>query len=224
MSRLSVIIPARNEQAGIGATLERLQGLRRRGHQVLVVDGGSHDNTVARCAGLADTVIAGRAGRAVQMNAGAALADGDILLFLHADTRVPANIDKQIIAALAEHSGWGHFDVRLSGRHPLLRLVESLMNLRARLSGIATGDQGLFVSRCLFDTLGGFPDIPLMEDIAFSRQLKRVRRPHCLRTRLVTSSRRWERQGVLATIFKMWVLRLAYSLGVPAAQLARHYD
>jgi rSAM/selenodomain-associated transferase 2 len=224
MSRLSIIIPTLNEAAGIEATLARLQDARRRGHEVIVVDGGSGDATLRHCEGLADRMLVARRGRARQMNAGAAIAQGDTLLFLHADTLVPPDFDVHIVRALRNQPGWGRFDVRLSGRHPLLRVVERLMNLRSRLSGIATGDQGLFVSRTRFLDLGGYPDLPLMEDIALSRLLKRWRRPGCLRARLLTSSRRWESHGVLRTIVRMWWLRAAFFLGVPAARLARQYD
>lgn len=224
MPRLSVIVPALNEAQGIGATLHCLQALRRRGHEVLVVDGGSDDGTPAACAGLADRVLDSARGRARQMNAGAAAARGEVLLFLHADTLSPETLDVQVLATLGETPGWGRFDVRLSGRGLLLRVVERLMNLRSRLTGIATGDQGLFVSRTLFAAVGGFPELPLMEDIALSRTLRRRMRPHCLRTRLVTSSRRWERRGVVRTIVTMWTLRLAWFLGVPASRLKQHYD
>jgi len=224
MQRLSIIIPALNECAAIGPTLACLQAARGRGHEVIVVDGGSSDGTPAQCAGQVDRLLIAARGRARQMNAGAARAQGDVLLFLHADTLAPDGVDRLIAAALAHGPGWGHFDVRLSGRRPLLRLVERLMNLRARLTGIATGDQGLFVPRHWFMSLGGFPDQPLMEDIVFSRRLKRLGRPHCLKHRLLTSSRRWESHGVVRTVLKMWWLRAAFFLGVPATRLARLYD
>ncbi len=163
-------------------------------------------------------------GRAAQMNRGAAIAHGEILLFLHVDTRLPPNADRLITAALdgAGHR-WGRFDVRLSGHHPLLRIVEGLMNLRSRLSGISTGDQAIFVRRADFESVGGFPDIALMEDIALSRRLKRLARPCCLRQRLVTSSRRWEANGIVRTIALMWWLRLAYFLGADPARLRKRY-
>jgi rSAM/selenodomain-associated transferase 2 len=224
VQRLSIIIPALNEAASIGAALTRLQAARRRGQEVIVVDGGSVDGTPAQCDGLVDQLLCSETGRATQMNAGAARAHGDTLLFLHADTLAPDDIDQLIAAALCRAPGWGRFDVRLSGSQPLLRLVEWLMNLRSRISGIATGDQGLFVTRAWFDTLGGFPDLPLMEDIALSTRLKRRARPHCLRARLLTSSRRWERHGIARTVMKMWWLRAAFFLGVPASRLVRQYD
>ncbi len=184
--RLSIIVPVLNEVACIDATLGRLQAARGRGQEVIVVDGGSSDGTPECCEDLADQLLCAGPGRAVQMNAGAARARGDTLLFLHADTLAPEDVDRLIGTALLHAPGWGRFDVRLSGRQPVLRLVEWLMNTRSRVSGIATGDQGLFVTREWFETLGGYPDLPLMEDIVLSKRLKRRARPHCLRTRLLT--------------------------------------
>lgn len=224
MLRLSVIVPVLNEATCIERTLLRLQDARHRGHEVIVVDGGSSDGTPSLCDGLADQLLVARRGRASQMNAGADIARGDTLLFLHADTLAPPDFDLHIAKALRDRPGWGRFDVRLSGRHPLLRVIERLMNLRSCLSGIVTGDQGLFVGRERFRDLGGYPDLPLMEDIALSRLLKRWRRPCCLKACLLTSSRRWEDRGVLRTVFRMWCLRAAFFLGVPAARLARQYD
>jgi rSAM/selenodomain-associated transferase 2 len=164
-------------------------------------------------------VLTARPGRAVQMNAGARQASGDALLFLHADTRLPALADEFILSSL-EKKVWGRFDVQIVGEHPLLRVVACAMNLRSRLTGIATGDQAIFVRHDVFQ---GFPDIALMEDIALSRRLKRRGRPACLRSRVLTSGRRWERRGVLRTIVLMWRLRLLYFLGMPAERLARFY-
>lgn len=210
---------------GIEATLSALQALRQNGHELIVVDGGSHDATMTLARALADRVIVTARGRARQMNAGAGLAQGDVLLFLHADTRLPEGADRLIIEGLAKATvGWGHFDVRLSGKQRTLRLVERLMNARSRLSGIATGDQAIFVRRDWFTAVRGFPDIPLMEDIALSRALKRRALPLCLPQQVITSSRRWERHGVLRTILLMWRLRLAYALGVDPRRLARSYD
>jgi len=222
--RLSVIVPTLNEAANIGDTLLPLQALRSRGHEVIVVDGGSEDDTLQLAVGLADRCLSAPTGRARQMNAGAAAASGDMLWFLHADTRIAPAADRFILAACAGPLCWGRFDVRLSGRQFLLRAVERLMNLRSRLTGIATGDQGIFVSRALFERVGGFPELPLMEDIEFSKRLRRIHRPLCLRQQVLTSSRRWERRGILRTIALMWYLRLAYFLGVPAERLALRYD
>jgi len=217
--KISVIVPVLNEAPGIAAALAALQPLRRRGHEVIVVDGGSSDGTAALAAPLADRVIAAPRGRAAQMNAGAALASGDALLFLHADTQLPDSADQLLRAAL-EQRPWGRFDVRIEGRSPLLAVVAFCMNWRSRLTGIATGDQAIFVRRREFP---GFAQIPLMEDLAFSRQMKRISRPACLRPKAVTSGRRWEREGVWRTIVLMWRLRLAYWLGTPPEELARRY-
>jgi rSAM/selenodomain-associated transferase 2 len=217
--RLSVVIPALNEAAGIARCLEALAPLRARGHEVIVADGGSEDRTREIAAPLADRVIAAPRGRARQMNAGADAAAGDALLFLHADTRLPPEADHFIFGAL-EKKFWGRFDVEIDSAHPLLHVVAFAMNLRSRLTGIATGDQAIFVRRAQFR---GFPDIPLMEDIAFCKAMKRVSRPACLRARVATSGRRWERDGVLRTVLLMWRLRLSYFLGASSDELARRY-
>jgi rSAM/selenodomain-associated transferase 2 len=217
--RLSIIVPALDEARGIGAALQALQPLRRRGREVIVVDGGSRDGTAEIARPLADRVLDAPRGRAVQMNAGAAAASGEALLFLHADTFLPADADRAVLDALGA-SAWGRFDVWIEGRSPLLRLVAFFMNARSRLTGIATGDQAIFARR---DAFRGFPEMPLMEDIAFSRAMKRVSSPACLRLRVRTSGRRWERHGVLRTILLMWRLRLAYFLGARPEALARRY-
>jgi rSAM/selenodomain-associated transferase 2 len=214
--RLSVVVPALNEAAGIRAALEALAPLRSRGHEVIVVDGGSSDRTPELAAGLCDRVLSAPRGRALQMNAGARVATGDVLVFLHADTRLPPRADQLILNS----SMWGRFDVQIDGRHPLLKVVAWTMNLRSRLSGIATGDQAIFVRR---DAFPGYPEIALMEDIALSRILKKRGPPACLRERALTSGRRWESRGVLRTILLMWRLRLLYFLGVSPERLARRY-
>ena len=213
---LSVVVPTLNEASGIRSALEALAPLRARGHEVIVVDGGSSDGTADLVAGLCDRVLTAPRGRALQMNAGARAASGDVLLFLHSDTQLPPRADELVLNCPA----WGRFDVRIEGRHPLLRVVAWAMNLRSRLTGIATGDQAIFVRRDLFP---GYPEIPLMEDIALSRVLKRTDSPACLRERVVTSGRRWESRGVLRTILLMWRLRLLYFLGASPEALARKY-
>jgi len=218
-ARLSVVVPALNEAPGIAAALEALAPLRARGHEVVVVDGGSSDATAALAAPLCDQVLSAPRGRALQMNAGARAARGDALVFLHADTRLPEGADAMVLRAL-ETSSWGRFDVSIDGRHPLLGLVARAMNLRSRLTGIATGDQAIFVRR---DAFAGFPEIPLMEDVAFSKAMRRRGAPACLRARALTSGRRWEKHGVLRTIGLMWRLRLLYFLGVRPEDLARRY-
>jgi len=224
VKRLSIIIPTLNEAEGIVATLESLRELRRRGQEVIVVDGGSIDGTPALASGLADRVLAASAGRAAQMNAGAQAAAGDVLLFLHADTRLPDAADRLVLQGLAAGgAAWGRFDVRIASAHPLLRVVEAMMNLRSRLTRICTGDQGIFVRREAFDAVGGYPGQALMEDIAISARLRRLSAPLCLRERCLTSARRWETQGLLRTILLMWWLRLQYALGVAPARLARGY-
>jgi len=218
--KLSIVIPALNEAHGIRSCLEALGALRRRGHEVILADGGSVDGTGELAASLCDRVVSGARGRAVQMNWGARHATGDALVFLHADTRLPAAADVLVSEALQRHL-WGRFDVEIEGRRRLLKVVGCAMNLRSRVSGIATGDQAIFVRR---DAFGGFPEIALMEDIAFSRQMKRRGAPACLRERVRTSGRRWEARGVLRTVALMWRLRLLYFLGVRPERLARRYE
>jgi rSAM/selenodomain-associated transferase 2 len=218
--RLSVVVPALNEAAGIRAALEALAPLRRAGHEVILVDGGSSDGTPELAAGLCDRVLRTARGRGLQMNTGAGAATGDVLLFLHADTRFPSGGEELIFNGIKDHL-WGRFDVEIDSNHPVLKVVAWAMNLRSRLTGIATGDQSIFVRREAFQ---GFPEVALMEDVAFSAAMRRRGRPACLRARVVTSGRRWEARGVLRTIVLMWRLRLMYFLGVRAESLARLYE
>ena len=222
--RISIIVPVLDEAAGIERHLVALAPLRARGHEVIVVDGGSGDATVALARPYADRVIEASRGRALQMNAGAAQARGEALLFLHADTTLPEGAAELVRDSVcAGGRVWGRFDVRIAGRHPLLAVVARLMNLRSRLTGIATGDQAMFVQRETFVRAGGFPPIALMEDIALSGVLKRIGPPACLRACVVTSGRRWEKHGVVSTVLHMWRLRLAYFLGTDPERLARRY-
>jgi rSAM/selenodomain-associated transferase 2 len=217
-------MPTLNESARIAESLQALAPLRRRGVEVIVVDGGSNDGTAALAEPWADRVSSAPRGRARQMNAGAAQARGDALLFLHADTALPEQALHAIETALVDpHTHWGRFDVRIDGRPRLLRLVAWLMNLRSRRSGIATGDQAIFVRRSAFQRVGGFPDQPLMEDIELSRRLRRWSPPACLRVRVTTSGRRWEQRGVWRTIALMWRLRWMYARGASAERLAELY-
>jgi len=222
--KLSIIIPTLNEGAVIRSALTALACLRSAGHEIIVADGGSNDETVKLAYPLADNVISSETGRARQMNAGAKAAHGDVLVFLHADTLLPLNADSVIINGLIRSGKvWGRFDVRLAGRRSLLRIIEAMMNWRSRLSGIATGDQCLFIRRNVFEDTGGYPEIALMEDIAITGLLKQHGRPLCIKQRVVTSSRRWEQHGILRTILLMWRLRLAYFLGADPKRLAQVY-
>ena len=222
MRRLTIVVPVLNEAAIIVDALTALAPLRARGAEIIVVDSGSSDGTPDLAQPFADRVIAAPRGRGAPLNAGAVLGTGDALLFLHADTALPQYADRLIATALI-HRGWGRFDLRIAGRHPLLAIVARMINWRSRLTGIATGDQAIFVTREAFVSVGGFPELPLMEDIAMSRQLKRLCRPYCIGAPVVTSGRRWEHYGVLRTIVLMWRLRLAYYFGVEPARLALRY-
>lgn len=224
MQRISIIIPTLNEAENIQPTLDRLQPLRSRGHEVILVDGGSSDDTVDMARPEVDRILNSEPGRAHQMNVGASQARGDIFWFLHADTLIPELAD-QIIDTVVDNKSraWGRFDVRLSGKDRRFRLIEWMMNRRSRLTGIATGDQGIFITRALFKKIDGFAEQPLMEDIEISRRLKRHARPTCLKQKLITSSRRWEARGIWRMVFLMWRLRLRYALGGDPHKLARLY-
>lgn len=221
---LAIIVPVLNEATVLPALLERLMPLRCARTEVVVVDGGSTDDSVALARQQGFRVIPAPTGRARQMNAGAAASSAKALLFLHADTALPATADRIVLAALRSGPGrWGRFDVRITGRSPMLRVIAFMMNLRSALTGIATGDQGLFMTREAFDAVGGFPDQALMEDVEISRRLRRRSPPIRIRTPALTSGRRWETRGVWRTMVLMWRLRWAYWRGVPAEQLARRY-
>ncbi len=221
---VSIIVPVLNEAANICATLACLQDLRASGAEIILVDGGSSDPTLELSKPLVDSQIQSTRGRANQMNAGASVACGEILLFLHADTRLPTNALSQITRGLASTGKtWGRFDVHIEGEPRMLRLIAAMMNLRSRLSGIATGDQAIFIRHREFVAVGGFPNLALMEDIELSTRLRRRSRPLCLRQKVTTSGRRWVSHGVWRTILLMWRLRLLYWCGVSAEQLKKEY-
>lgn len=220
--RISVILPVLNEEHVLGSTLQALVSLMP--YEIIVVDGGSTDATRAVCDQFGVRVLTSEPGRARQMNCGARDATGDVLLFLHADTTLPASALNDISAAMRDPDcPAGRFDVEIEGAHWMLKIIAWLINYRSRITKIATGDQALFVRRAVFETMGGFQDIPLMEDIAFCRALKRMGPMGCLRTRAITSGRRWERDGVWRTIIKMWMLKLGYLAGVSPERLKQYY-
>ncbi len=224
--RISLVVPVLNEAAGLTQHLLALQLLWSPELELIVVDGGSVDGTAALAQNLADQVLqlpAQQAGSAAQMNAGAAAASGQLLLFLHADTVLPPGALQAVQAAIAGGASWGRFDVCITGRSRWLPVVAAAMNLRSRITGIATGDQALFVQRSLFEQLGGFAAQPLMEDIELCRRLRATARPACLRLRVTTSGRRWDQHGAWPTIWLMWRLRWLYWRGTPPAQLALLY-
>ncbi|MFC1748656.1 TIGR04283 family arsenosugar biosynthesis glycosyltransferase [Pseudomonadota bacterium] len=220
--KISIIIPTFNEVDNIEETLLPLQAWRQQGHEIILADGGSHDETIALAEPLVDQVVNSPKGRANQMNCGAKNTNGDVLLFLHADTRLPHNSPRLIRHALQQKQ-WGRFDVALTGQHRMFRVIEFMMNQRSRLTGIATGDQAIFVTRALFEKINGFAKIPLMEDIEFSKRLKKNGQPACVHNKLTTSSRRWEEYGIFKTILLMWRLRLAYFFGAKPEQLKKSY-
>jgi len=223
MPVVSIIIPTWQEASTIQETLQRLQGLRRSGHQVIVVDGGSDDGTPVLAKSLSDAVLTGARGRAAQMNLGASVANGDLLLFLHADTVLPAHVYGWLLRFWRSDRCWGRFDVKLSGQQFMLRVVEFMITWRSRITGIATGDQAIFVKAEAFQMAGGFPWQPLMEDVELSRKLKFFSRPFCVPAHVLTDSRRWEDRGVWHTILLMWSIRWRYWRGVPADRLFQEY-
>jgi rSAM/selenodomain-associated transferase 2 len=220
---LSVVIPVRNEAQALPYLLGDLADLRAAGAELILVDGGSTDGTCELALGQFDQLLRTAPCRALQMNAGAAVARGEYLWFVHADTRVSVESLESLQGALKERPLWGRFDVRLSGPGLALQVIGAMINLRSRLSGIASGDQGVFVARQRFEALGGYAPIPLMEDLQLCRRLKALARPRCLRPPLSTSSRRWEQHGIWRTVVLMWCLRLAYYCGASPEKLARQY-
>jgi len=222
--KVSIIIPVLNEAQHIADTLMSLAAYRSQGHEVIVIDGGSNDDTVSISEQYADRVLYSDAGRAMQMNSGIDEASGDALLFLHADTRLPADAVTKLIHAVEDGYFWGRFNVRLSGKHFMFRIIECMMNLRSCITGVVTGDQAIFVSHESIEIVGAYPRLPLMEDVVFSKRLRKLGWPACIRQQVVTSSRRWEDKGILRTMLLMWRLRLLFFLGVSADRLARQYQ
>ena len=219
---ISVIIPVLNEEKTIAATLGSLLALQP--HEIIIVDGGSRDRSREICRQLGAQVVSSERGRARQMNYGAHRATGDVLLFLHADTRLPDSAFQDIAAAFSDaRCLGGRFDVELEGSHWMLKIIGGLINRRSRATKVGTGDQAIFARRSVFMQIGGYPDIPLMEDIALCRSLKRLGEIACLRSRVVTSARRWESDGVWRTIFRMWTLKFLYLAGVSPARLKQFY-
>ena len=221
--KISIIIPVLNEAPTIQSFLQNLQPLRQRGHELILVDGKSQDGTAALARSLVDRMMTSEKGRARQQELGAKMATGQVLLFLHADTELPELADQIILQSLSKGSFWGRFNVRLSGSQWLFRVIEILMNWRSCLTGIATGDQAIFISTVLYNDIGGVPQIELMEDIEMSKRLVKLAKPACLKSTVVTSSRRWEQKGVLRTILFMWNMRLQYFFGVKPEQLVKKY-
>lgn len=221
---ISIIVPMLNESSQLPELLAHLLGYKKAGCEVILVDGGSTDQSAEQAEAIGFTVVRSEKGRAIQMNAGAKSACGDILLFLHADTRLPENADQVIARAFEdENAQWGRFNITITGQAMMLKVVAWFMNLRSRLSSIVTGDQAIFIRRELFEKLGGFPVQALMEDIEFSKRLKDISKPLALREKVLTSGRRWEQKGIWRTIFLMWSLRYAYWRGASAEALASKY-
>ncbi|MDT8309943.1 MAG: TIGR04283 family arsenosugar biosynthesis glycosyltransferase [Methylophaga sp.] len=223
MKSIAIIVPVLNEAENLPALIAQFSKLSQPQDEVVIVDGGSTDETLEILADMNLQILSAHKGRASQMNAGALHSDADILVFLHADTQLPENALALIRKVVAEGAGWGRFNVIISGARPMLKVIALFMNWRSRLTGIATGDQVIFIQRELFNDLGGFPEQPLMEDIEISKRLKKISRPACLSEKVITSGRRWQKHGIWKTIILMWWLRFAYWRGVPATALTKYY-
>jgi rSAM/selenodomain-associated transferase 2 len=224
LKKLSVIVPMLNESPRIAGSLNAIRRAAPAA-EIIVVDGGSSDASVAIARPLCDVLIAASRGRARQMNAGASGSHGDALVFVHADTLVPRTFARDIAAALSDPAVvGGRFDVRLDESGLPYRIIGAMISIRSRISRTGTGDQAIFVRRDVFESLGGFPELELCEDLEFSRRMKRAGRVACLRARVTTSARRWNRDGVVRTVVRMWLIRAMYLLGVPPARLKRMYS
>jgi len=224
MKKISIVIPVLNEAEALRRHLPLLQDFRAQGHELIVVEGGQETVAEEEFAHWADQWLRSAPGRATQMNTGAVKASGEVLLFLHIDTQLPAEGLTPVAKAFEQlRHVWGRYDVRLSGDKAVFRVIEFMINLRSRVSGVATGDQTLFMRRSVFEQIGGFPDVPLMEDVAISKLLRAKAPPVCLREKVTTSSRRWEKHGVTKTVWLMWKIRLLYFFGVAPAKLRDLY-
>lgn len=222
--KLSIIIPTLNEADQIEQHLSTLQVLREQGHELIVVDGGSIDDTVSLVSPLCNQVCQSQKSRSIQMNCGAKAATGECFVFLHADTVLPGNILEYFSTINNIEGKWGRFDISLSGRNWIFRIIESCMNRRSSFTGIVTGDQVMFIGKELFNRVGGYPEIALMEDIAISNLLIKISAPIRIREKVVSSSRRWEKNGIVKTIIKMWILRLLYFFQYDTNKLAKLYE
>lgn len=220
---IAIVVPVHNERANLPAAWAHLAPCVYQGVQVVLVDGDSTDGTLVQAQALGFSVVSSEKGRAVQMNTGVQHVSADAFLFLHIDTQLPAGWLNAVQSHLQDSVQWGRFDVQIAGHSPMLRVIACMMNWRSRYTGIATGDQAMFMTRQVFSTVGGFPLQPLMEDIEMSKRLLRLSRPACIADTVTTSGRRWERYGVWRTIFLMWRLRFAYWRGQNAAELAKAY-
>ena len=219
---ISIVIPVLNEEKALQVLLDQLQSYREQGHEVVVVDGGSNDNTCSVASTLCDQLITSESGRAIQMNKGAEFSKNNILWFLHADTLVPEHSIEKIQKAL-EDNDWGRFNIKLSGSRFVFRVIERMINIRSCVFSIATGDQGIFLNKNTFNKVNGYSVIPLMEDVNLSKKLKSLSHAVCLNEKITTSSRRWEKYGILSTVLLMWKLRFLYWTGVSAERLALQY-
>jgi len=221
--KISIIVPVYNEASSIETFLKSLQLFRQYGHEIVLVDGKSQDQTLQLARPYVDRMISSEKSRARQMDLGAKMASGQVFLFLHADTQLPELADQLILNSLAQGFHWGRFNIRLSGSDKLFRLIEKMMNWRSCLTGIATGDQAIYLSKMLYKDIGGFPQIALMEDIELCTRLIKWTKPDCIKQTVISSSRRWEKNGIIRTVLLMWMMRLQYFFGVSPEKLQKQY-
>ena len=239
MATVSIIIPVLNEAGNLAHLFTNINKLNPKPQQVILVDGGSTDDSIDIIRIFINELMPdnnrkidwqmteSKSGRALQMNTGAALATAEILLFLHADTQLPIDAIESISEA-TKRAEWGRFDVQIDSRQLMLKLVSQMINWRSKLSGIATGDQAIFISQSLFEQIGGYPNQALMEDVELcnqlkSTQLKDIAKPACLKNKVITSARRWQQHGTWRTILLMWHLRFDYWRGVSADNIKQRY-
>jgi len=222
--KLSIIIPTLNEAENIVSLLKALQYLRKINHEIILVDAGSTDKTIELAKKWVDFIELSKKGRAIQQNSGAKVANGDVLLFLHADTHLPETfLNEILVLKKSTNFNWGRFDVQLSGKQLGFRVIEFMMNFRSRLTGIATGDQAIFVKKEMFEQINGFSNLSLMEDIDLSSRLNKISKPYCSKLKVITSSRRWEQNGLINTIILMWWYRLQFFFGVDSHKIEQKY-
>ncbi len=221
--KLSIIIPVYNEQDIILEKLKALRNICPDDIQLIVSDGGSSDETAALAKSCVDTIVSSTKGRSYQMNAGANVATGDLLLFLHIDSVLPGNYLQCLADITRSNHTWGRFDVSFTNTSFVFSLIAFMMNFRSRITGVATGDQAIFMTRTVFNKVNGFPEIDLMEDIAICKKLRKTGSPLCIKEKVITSSRRWEENGIFKTIVLMWFLRLLYFLRIHPDKLGKIY-
>lgn len=219
---ISVVIPILNEARILEKTLDQLQS-ELGDHELIIVDGGSTDSSV-RIAEKYGKVVLSACGRAKQLNTGAAAATGDILIFLHADIWLEPGAFAAVATALASGYVGGGFRQKIDGKRVLYRLIEIAGNIRGRYLNVFYGDSGIFLARTDFEKIGGFPDVPILEEMEFSKRLRQLGKPTLLTPCIHISARRWEASGIVRTTLNNWLITALYFLGASPEKLARLYS